>query len=222
MKRRRFLGAVGVVIVMPFIPGCSRSTSYRYRLNVIVDTPQGERTGSSVIALRFSDIPEWAPGDRAGGTSVQMRGEAAAVDLPDDHTLFALLRGENYVDGAARYAPAAIQYHVPEGTDVRDLEGVYDVPRHEYPMLVRFGDIDDPASVERVDPDNLAASFGPGVSLRAITVDITGDAVTEGIEERLVWLDAYMERGSLRPATADDPLEYRELGSVIATDFARR
>ncbi len=39
-----------------------------------------------------------------------------------------------------------------------------------------------------VDPDDFAASFGEGVSLKRITVQITDDPVTTGIEERLGWL----------------------------------
>ena len=60
-------------------------------------------------------------------------------------------------------------------------------------MLVTFGDLNDPTSVERVDPDDLAATFGEGVSLKRITVQITDDPVTTGIEKRLVWLSKYPE-----------------------------
>jgi hypothetical protein len=55
-------------------------------------------------------------------------------------------------------------------------------------MLVRFGDLRDPRSVEKVDPGNLAASFGPGFALRRITVQLTEDDVTTGIGKRLGWL----------------------------------
>jgi hypothetical protein len=41
---------------------------------------------------------------------------------------------------------------------------------------------------EQVNPDNLAASFGPGVALRGATIAITNDPVTSGIEEKLGWL----------------------------------
>jgi hypothetical protein len=41
-----------------------------------------------------------------------------------------------------------------------------ELPREPYrPLLVTFADINDPASVQRVDPDDLAASFGPGYAL---------------------------------------------------------
>ncbi len=52
-------------------------------------------------------------------------------------------------------------------------------------MLVRFRNIRDPSSVETVDPDNLAKSFGAGVRLKRITVQITDDPVTSGIDKRL-------------------------------------
>ena len=59
--------------------------------------------------------------------------------------------------------------------------------------LVTFGDLDDPTSVEEVDPDDLAATFGEGVSLKRITVQMTDDLVTTGIEERLGWLGKIRE-----------------------------
>ena len=60
--------------------------------------------------------------------------------------------------------------------------------RSAYPMMVRFADESDPTSVALVDPDDLAASFGEGVSLRRITVELTDDPVTASIEDRLGWL----------------------------------
>ena len=67
----------------------------------------------------------------------------------------------------------------------QDAEVKLDLPQWLYPMLVTFTDIDDPSSVQRVDPANLAASFGPGVTLKRITVEVTKDPVTTGIEKRL-------------------------------------
>jgi hypothetical protein len=68
------------------------------------------------------------------------------------------------------------------------------------PLLVRFRDISDPKTVEKVDPANLAASFGAGVKLTRATIEtvpsgywpfnlfgIGGSPVTRGIEARLPW-----------------------------------
>src|SRR5690606_12946635 len=45
----------------------------------------------------------------------------------------------------------------------------------ECPYLVRFRDISDPRTVEAVDPENLAVTYGPGVRLRRATIELTDD-----------------------------------------------
>lgn len=66
--------------------------------------------------------------------------------------------------------------------------------RPAYPMLVTFADEADPRSVTLVDPDDLAASFGEGVSLKRLTAELTDDEVTMGIEKRLIWLPNYYNK----------------------------
>ncbi len=63
-----------------------------------------------------------------------------------------------------------------------------EVPIANLGLLVRFRDPNDPTTVERVDPHNLAASFGVGVRLVHATVEITDDPLTTGIEKKLPWL----------------------------------
>jgi len=66
------------------------------------------------------------------------------------------------------------------------------LPDDHYPLLVTFTDINDPASVQRVDPDDLVAHFGPGVKLKTITLEITDEPVTGGqIEKVLGWLKTH-------------------------------
>ena len=60
-------------------------------------------------------------------------------------------------------------------------------------MLVTFDDPADPTSVKLVDADDLATTFGRGVSLKRITLQMTGDPVTTGIGKRLQWLSKYPE-----------------------------
>ena len=191
---------------------------YRYRLTVEVETPEGLKTGSSVIEVNTSvagrnSIPV------PGTVSHRVRGEAVTVDLGARGVLFALLRSDDNFDWAKNVV-YRVASKVPR---VRDAEGRLDsdgdfeaqfaamlehrepieLPRTfpnrghlkdqpARPMLVRLADIADPSTVQRVDPDDLAAGFGPGVKLRRITVQLTDDLVTTGIEQRLTWLpDVY-------------------------------
>lgn len=184
----------------------TKHESFRYRLTVEVETPQGLRTGSSVIEVDVSQTGEnaWATPE-ARGLRFKICGEAVAVDLPNGQVLFALLSGEDSPQRAAGLPYAALDPPDFEGEfdyikKTRTLErtdGLGVVPSNVYPMLVTFGDLADPASVERVDPADLAASVGEGVRLKRITVQMTDDPVTTGIEKRLEWLPEVS--GSIAP-----------------------
>lgn len=69
---------------------------YRYRLTVEVETPQGLRTGSTVIEVEtFRGSPlSLSGGGRGGEVSHRVTGDAVAVDLPGGQILFALLRSD--------------------------------------------------------------------------------------------------------------------------------
>ncbi len=174
---------------------------YRYRLTVEVDTPEGLKTGSSVIEVDQSLYRSAADPGAGLSLSRRVRGEAVAVDLPGGETLYALLRSENDIEWAGRVyiliepcggnGPACGE-NIPDLTGERTLPrmwraNVLQDERSAYPMMVRFADESDPTSVALVDPDDLAASFGEGVSLRRITVELTDDPVTASLGERLPW-----------------------------------
>lgn len=62
------------------------------------------------------------------------------------------------------------------------------------PFMVTFADIAAPTSVEALDPYNLAASLGNGISLRRISIEITRDDVTERVKYIIPWLEDYRSR----------------------------
>ncbi|MEM7702652.1 MAG: hypothetical protein AAF251_11995 [Pseudomonadota bacterium] len=180
-----------------------KAPDYRYRLTVEVDTPEGLKTGSSVIEVQQTLVrPGSSPGSQ--GVSRKVRGEAVAVDLPGGKTLYALLRSDNNVDWASLLfvylaGPSTDPDFVDQLDDVQDVSGEQVVPRRwppvgflpersAYPIVVTFADEADPTSMVRVDPDDLSASFGEGVSLKRLTAELTNDDVTTGITERLGWV----------------------------------
>lgn len=203
--RRSVLGLMASVGSLSMLAGgCSLfypSSTIRYRMTVEVETPQGLRTGSSVIETSFQGEPRI--GD-SGGLNAKARGEAVAVDLPGG-VLFALLAnrksGPDYpiylLDNALRNGvvipPLSRTYQGGEWKGQQDeakrVKPSITLTAADYPMMVRFADIRYPKSVEAVEPDNLAASFGAGVRLKRIVVQLTDDPVTTGIEKRLGWLD---------------------------------
>lgn len=212
MTRRGLLGMLGGAVVL-LSAGCgvfSSNYHYRYRMTVEIDTPQGLKTGSAVHEqiVTKSNVNV---GDISAKRGIYTQGEAVAVDLPGGQTLFALIPDSelvqsvldpawqnDWVESARRIKsgdtpdePLAMTPGKPADQFARPIG---------YPMLVHFRDITDPGTVEEVDPANLHASFGPGVTIRRITVEITDEPRTTGIKDKLRWLEAVgKERGSLLP-----------------------
>ena len=182
--------------------------TYRYRLKVEVETPEGSKSGSSVIEVA-THASRTAMDPSAQAVQFKLRGEAAVVDLGKRGLLFALLRSGNDIDWASRVmlnvAPKTPQEPFLDQFDnMKGIKGEVTLPRRwppgpldassAYPMLVTFGDLADSKSVKQVDPDYLAATFGKGVKLKRITVEMTDAPVTVGIEKRLMWLPNYYDK----------------------------
>lgn len=211
MTRRSVLAVLGGGI-SAVLAGCDRlfPDTYRVRMTVEVETPQGLRQGASVweLAQRIDKRP-------IAGSGVQLtfRGEAVAIDLASGKTLFALLtsgdgdadyakllpgralgsrlEGESESKEAAPWRKKAELW--PKATATLGLART-----NPLPMLVTFSDISDPKSVEQVDPANLAASLGAGYRLKAVYIEQTGDPVTTGVGKRLPWISRHPEV-SLKP-----------------------
>ena len=58
----------------------------------------------------------------------------------------------------------------------------------DLPVLATFEDVNDPNRVLRVDPNDIAATFGNGIQWRKITIETTNEPITIGIEKKLPWL----------------------------------
>ena len=191
--RRKVLGLIGGALVAS-LTGCGVlfPTTYRFRMTVEVDTPEGVKTGSSVYEVAAANTLEFLP--EGAKRTWDVKGEAVAVDLPGGRTMFALLRTNNlYRRDVAKMSMAALDpafsYDIVESAGrIRRGERIRSparVPFDDYPRFVTFADPQNSMSVALVDPTNLAATFGPGVRLKAITVAITDDPVTTGVKKRL-------------------------------------
>ena len=204
VKRRGVLALLGLSL----LAGCSEpDRDLNGRLILEVETPEGTKVGSSVVAYRFHLNSTF---ERMSGSTWHdriLRGEATVVDLGARGLLFALLRNDldrpDSIKGPSplwfRDAYKARGYddgeHILELIDAikRDKPRM-ELPPSRAPFLVRFRDIDDPATVEKVDPNNLAKSFGAGVKLTRMVVEVTDAPITEEIAKRLRWLPDFYEK----------------------------
>jgi len=239
MKRRTFL-AVG--LAAPLLSACGdRTFSYNYRLKIVVRAGDQLHEGSSVVAVTKAVRPNATCDARCWNGGV--RAEAPAVSLGERGYLFGLLghdgweyphelAGSYYLGYLplralgrrfpAEYAAWRADY---EGSfaalfeRVRTVREEVDLEADMYPPLVRFRDLNDPATVEFVDSHDMASAFGPGVVLERCSVQLTDERPRPQIRSTLPWL-ARLRRGegggplgvALVPHSMTDGIPYDNVG----------
>jgi hypothetical protein len=172
---------------------------HKYRLTVAVKTPVGVKSASGVLAVH----PDRGY-TRSGSTLT--KGDAVLVDLGGGKTLLALLAhiddkgleldGMNYV--ALRAFNAAGRK--ASFNEMNRISGAASVTGALIPVLATFTDINDPATMRLVKPDDLEEAFGKGFRLRGVIAEAVpngfwpldfggalGEPVTRGIEAKLPW-----------------------------------
>jgi hypothetical protein len=176
---------------------------HKYRLTVELQTPQGLKSASGVVAVYKDKI---SVGGIGGGTATQ--GDALFLDLGGGRNLVAILRqGEKGgdVDGMnhlAMNAFAAAGQKVPF-KGVKLLSGTVQVYGDLIPTLVTFANVADPKTARVIEPTNIEAAFGGGYHLKQVTLEMVpiglwpldfggllGEPVTRGIDKRLPWVNS--------------------------------
>jgi hypothetical protein len=199
------LRIVAVLCAALALAGCGRSASYRYKLALTLDTPDGVKTASNVVEINAFDviIP-------ARGIGHKITGQALYVDLGAGRPpLIALLtRIRRAADpwptfpGWGEDAPGealadkCLGDKKPEDL-LDEVEATNKCGRPvaitpaDLPDLVTFADANDPKSVMLVDLNNLSGTLGPGMSWRSMTLEATDEPLTKEIDEHLPWMRGY-------------------------------
>jgi len=181
--RRSWLGLPFLLLLVSMLAltGCGNAIEWNQKLTLVVGTPQGDVSGSGVTRIRhtFSE-DKWiyAPG-QAG--NAKQSGEAAFVEVAPGKYLFALIGGENlhvatqvFLPVDRRQPPKAAAEAVAASRWKARLSKAF------YPTLVTFRDINDPQSIQIVEPEDISAAFGVGYTLKSITLEITDEPVEHG------------------------------------------
>ena len=214
MDRRR-VGTFLALAALLLLGACGQASTnllgktyppVHYRLAAEIETPEGIRTGSSVIAVQWS-LPGTLFG-AMGSAGFAIDGEAVAIDLPKGERLFILLQRPDDMDWASRLGES-IDLPPDDGpVDPQDRFAVQDRqfqrliadravhPLHrrrksaaedadDTPYFVRLATPGDPRSMMVLDPDQLEKAYGPGYRLKALTVQVTDAPVTRTIAAQL-------------------------------------
>jgi hypothetical protein len=173
---------------------------HKYRLTVEVETPDGVKSASGVLAV----TPD--RGYSRGGAT-RTSGEAVVVDLGSGRSLVALLAHlDGKIDPDAINYVALRAYTAARGkranfNDMNREAGVVPVTPPLIPVLLAFADSANPATANLVLPDDAVATLGSGFRLRGVTAEVVpnglwpvyfggalGEPVTRGNARKLPWL----------------------------------
>lgn len=180
------------------------SDTWRYRMTVVVETPEGIKTGSAVREVTFQKKSGLLP---QATSHIRVKGEAVVVNLGKFGVLFALLCGTTGEDYGSDVLLRA--FNKKGDVTLRPSQipwtGKATITPDQYPMFVRFLNLNDPRTIESVTKIEKSGPygrrfflreemFGAGVKLKEITIEITPDAVTTGIVKLLPWLPNYYNK----------------------------
>lgn len=247
--RRPSLRFAAAAVIALALAGCGRTESYRYKLTMAVNTPDGVKRASSVV-----DVVLWGVSIPERGIMRKLDGEALYVDLgPGRRPLIALLTsylhptrdaGRNNAEfiksirWSRDFGPSDMLlsdlYGAPPKRDlggapswdrwpgnsytddymnnvrrIARMRGPHPITANDLPDLVTFDDIDDPKTVVLVDPNDLQATLGGGITWNEITIEMTDEPITNGLVTKLPWLRASFEK-NLRLDGASAPFQTRE------------
>ena len=200
------------------LAGCNEDRwSWQQRLTLNVDTPAGVKSASSVVSCEAAHLYGALVLPDARSFGVGCEGEAVMLEVTPGRYLFALLPQPNAI---SVFFPGRDRTKVVE--KLVKLRETRLLPPKLYPRLVTFGDINDPTSVQRVDPAELAASFGPGVRLKSITLEITDAPVSTGkVEAVLGWWCDYRTRQARLNGSTSIAVSTNDLPDVLGTGAFR-
>lgn len=180
------------------LAACREDHSWHQKLTLVVETPTGPVSGSSVVEVRvgfYEDPPPLTSTEVVYG----LTGEATVVEVAPGRYLFALMgNSEELFFYAAKDRFKGLTRGewlrlIPDQTEPVTLTGDL------IPMLVTFADITRPETVREVDPADLDATFGcdrdpPCYRIAAATLEITEEPVTGGkLRALLTWLGPHPE-----------------------------
>lgn len=206
----RVLRWLGIGVLVCFVSTLAYCTvlwpKYRWHQKMTIEVEQDGQLykGSSVTSVYWKKNdsigamhgPAWLSG---------VRGEAVVVELPGKRYLFALLSYSGNTEFTAHLATRVMANETKhrvwgkkpfKAVLAQKGKSPLIVPLANYPLLVTFKDVRDPASVQKVNPLHLAASFGKGVTLKNITLEITDEPVKYGNAEGVLsWLKEFKKNG---------------------------
>jgi hypothetical protein len=209
MSRKAWVWLSIVVGFCFFYAWSFASYSYRFRLTVDVDTAGGVKTGSSVLEVTTYMRPPWFI-FAENNSNTKLRGEAVFVDLGNGKNLVSLLAlGPGASDGNVDTLAVRTFFNYQEGAYAPEwsktlarMPKAY-LGRRAYtskkPTLATFTvPNNQSSSIREVPVDDPQSVLGSDVRAVRFWIELTRDAMTSTLKQRLPWIDDYQSINTAR------------------------
>jgi hypothetical protein len=208
------------------------SGTWRYKMTVTVETPEGIKTGSAVREVRAADGIKLTP---ESNVMRRVRGEAVVIDLSKRGVLFSLMSGDSGTNiffdafpapgcGNGCIDKSTIVYynsHFKVGQKVT-------LKANQYPMFVHFKDINDQTTVEQWCETETCALYEKifvghkaidfkllDLRIKEVTIEMTDEPVTKIIDKMMPPMD--MEKFNKWYATGINGNVYQDIPHNLKT-----
>lgn len=186
------VAAVAVLYGLSFV--VFPTYTHHFRLTIEVETPEGLKSGSSVMqSSRIDHVAIPLPGQRY---EFDFRGEAVFVDLGGGKHVIAVLGFGPRADNVDHVRVLALKAWGLQDTSqgwaaAGARRGQTEITGDLIPTFVTLADLNDPRTARIVHPDEFEKVFGSGTRFRGAKLEITSSPVTREIEGRLSWLPSF-------------------------------
>ena len=147
----------------------------RYRIDVLVQTPSGDRTGSGVVAISSQEFRSLEGSGK--NTRTLMDGSAIPIDLPGKPSIWMTIGHKGFEWPAG--SPWTERRMDPGQRVAMDQRMI--------PEFVSFTNEKDPATARLVPASGFSKALGSGYSLKGVYVSTTQDKPSDFASSRLPW-----------------------------------
>lgn len=168
----------------------TQKASWRYKMTVEVETPEGLKTGSAV-----REVTVVRPEPEIQGlydTRAFVKGEAVVIDLGKRGILFSILDPDDsyrvvfhVFPGPPGLSKEGIEYY----SHLKNAKAVLEPEKYgEFARMVSFRNLNDPQSIQGINPQALDKFYGKDVRIKKIIIETTDENISWKIKSYLPWL----------------------------------
>lgn len=173
---------LGLVLVTVWWKAQFPSTSWRYKITIEIETPEGIKSGAAVREVRAWKNAAKLINPDVAPIEYEVIGEAVVVDLGKRGLLFGLIDWDSYEEVYNSFPFNSFdvdkRLHYYRSLKIGSMAKL----QKRRPQLIAFKDLSDSKTLHRLSYEHLDDFFGNNVQFKQVIVEITDASVEWNID----------------------------------------